>query len=261
MYKLLVVDDEYEIRNGLCKYFPWDKLGFTVVGQADNGKQALKFCEENYVDIVLCDIRMPVMNGLEFSEELYKRKSKIKIVLLSAYRDFDFAQKAISFGVKNYIVKSTKFNQLIEAFNQIKVELDEELAVKVVGSEDTPVEKTDSDISSYNQRVIQSIKSYIDEHYRDVELKDLSEYINMNPYYISKFFKQNTNENFSDYLLKVRMGKAIELLKDIRYKVYEISDMLGYSNVKNFTRAFTQYYGKSPSAFRKNEDLDDGAIK
>ncbi|UUZ94754.1 helix-turn-helix transcriptional regulator [Paenibacillus sp. P25] len=75
----------------------------------------------------------------------------------------------------------------------------------------------------------------------------------MNPYYLSKYFKSKTGENFSDYLTRIRMNTAAELLKDIKYKTYEVSEMVGYSSAKNFTRTFRKYFGQSPKEFRNME--------
>ncbi|MBP1996519.1 response regulator transcription factor [Paenibacillus eucommiae] len=254
MYTLLLVDDEYEIRTGLCNYFPWDEIGFEVVGQAENGKQALDFVKNNEVDVILSDIEMPVMTGIELAEELQKQKSKIKIIFLSGHRNFEFAQKAVSYGVKSYVVKSTKSSELVNVFKKIKDELDQE-----TGEIDLPSKELTEDseeVYNFYDRLILTIKNHIKEHYKDVELEDISELVHMNPNYISRLFKKKTGQNFSDYLLSIRMEKALELLKDIKYKTYEVSYMLGYSNVKNFTRTFKSYYGKSPREFRINENLN-----
>jgi len=251
MYKLFIAEDEYEIRTGICKYFPWNEIGFDVIGQAENGKQAFDFIQKNSVDVLLCDIKMPIMTGIELAEELFKQKTKIKIIFFSAYRDFEFAQKAISFGVKYYVVKSTKYSELLSVFRKINEELDEENLPK---KEETKTPCND-DVHSYNERIVATIKNYITEHFKDVELEDIADFVHMNPFYISKFFKQKTGQNFSEFLLKIKMEKALELLKDIRYKIYEVSVMVGYSNVKNFTRTFKSYYGKSPREFRDNEDI------
>nr|WP_275900810.1 helix-turn-helix transcriptional regulator [Paenibacillus periandrae] len=77
----------------------------------------------------------------------------------------------------------------------------------------------------------------------------------MNPDYVSKYFKQKTGQNFSDYIVEIRMGKAIELLQDINYKTYEISELVGYSYPKNFTRTFKKFYGISPREFRNSGEL------
>lgn len=242
MYKLLIADDEYEIRNGLCKFFPWDAIGFKVVGQAENGKQALDFINRENVDAVLCDIMMPIMTGLELARILRESKSRVKVIFFSGYQDFKYAQQAIEYGVNSYILKSTNYNELIRVFSNVKKELDEENKCVPENPEDT---------LNFDEKIIYTIKKYVKEHYRDVTLEDLTKLVHMNPDYISKFFKQKTNQNFSDYLIEVRMKNAARLLDDVRYKIYEISDMVGYSNSFNFTRTFRNYFGMTPSEYRK----------
>src|SRR5699024_5534430 len=120
MYKLLLVDDEPEIRYGLKHYFPWPTLGFEVVGECDNGRDALSRINKEHIDVLLCDIVMPFMDGLEVAKELHTTKPEIGIILLSAHKDFKYAQSAITYGVKHYIVKPTKYNELVEVFTKLK---------------------------------------------------------------------------------------------------------------------------------------------
>ncbi|TNJ61604.1 response regulator [Paenibacillus hemerocallicola] len=255
MYKLLLVDDEYEIRTGLCQYFPWDEIGFEIAGQAEHGKQALDFVKSHTVDVILCDIKMPVMTGIELAEELQKQKSKIKIIFFSGHRDFEYAQKALSFGVKSYVVKSTKFSELVNVFKKVKDELDQEAYATDPSGKEQAAEDAE-EVQNFYDRVILTIKNHIKEHYQDVELDDVARLVHMHPNYVSKLFKKQTGQNFSDYLLTVRMEKAVELLKDVRYRTFDVSAIVGYSNVKNFTRRFKSYYGKSPRAFRTNENVN-----
>jgi two-component system, response regulator YesN len=241
MYKLLITEDEYEIRNGLCNFFPWKAIGFEVVGQAENGKQAFDFIQVHNVDVILCDIIMPIMSGLELVDLLREKKHKTKVIFFSAHKDFEYAQKALEYGVKSYILKSTNFNELIRVFSKIKSELD---------SENTEDKILLENNMNFNEKIISAIKKYVEDHYKDVTLEDLTKQINMNPDYISKFFKKNTGTNFSDYLTEIKMIKASEFLDNVQFKTYEISDLVGYSNSFNFTRAFKNYYGISPRDYR-----------
>ena len=100
LYSLLVVDDEPGTRNTLCSCFPWEDIGFNIVFQANNGQEALDYIRQHPVDVVLCDIRMPVLSGIDLARELYLSKSPTKVVFLSGYRDFEYAKKALDFGVK-----------------------------------------------------------------------------------------------------------------------------------------------------------------
>jgi len=246
MYKLLVVDDEYEIRNGLCKFFPWNEIGFEVIGQAENGKTAFDFLQKNLTDVVLCDIMMPVMSGLDLAKLISTAKLKIRVIFFSGHKDFEYAQKALEFGVKSYILKSTNYNELIRVFSNIKNELDEENPVTV------PTVIPENGMN-FNEKIISIIKNYAQEHYQDVTLEDLTKQVHMNPDYISKFFKQKTGQNFSDFLIEVRMNKAADILKDVNYKTYEVSDIVGYSNSSNFTRTFKSYFGMSPREYRNQK--------
>jgi YesN/AraC family two-component response regulator len=246
MYKLLIADDDYEIRNGLCKYFPWDSIGFHVVGDAENGQEAYDFIKNNEVDVILCDIRMPVMSGIDLAAELNAKYSHIQIIFFSAFKDFEYAQKALEAGVRRYILKSTNYNELIRAFTNIKEELDCTVTTQEL--------KGAPELSgSFPEKIIATIKDYVRQHYKDVTLEDLSQQVHMNADYLSKFFKKHAGIRFSDYLTTVRMEEAAHLLEDIQFKTYEISDRVGYSNSFNFTRAFKNYYGMTPRDYRNRK--------
>ena len=241
MYRLLIVDDEPEIRHGLGNYIRWDELGFIPVGEAEDGKQALDFIRTHPVDVILCDIKMPVMSGIELAKQLKEERAPVKVVFLSVYRDFEFAREALILGVTDYILKRTKYAELARVFSQIRAELD---ARRGDGGEAG---------CNYNGQIIEVVKEHVKSHYQNTTLEEVSKLVHLNPNYLSKFFKEKTGENFSDYLLKIRMQKAAELLRTIHYKTYQISEMVGYSNPKNFTRTFRKYFGKSPREFRNGD--------
>ncbi|MEK4228222.1 response regulator transcription factor [Solibacillus sp. FSL H8-0538] len=242
MYKLLIADDEYEIRNGLSSYFPWESIGFEVVGQAADGVEILTFIEQQPVDVLLTDIRMPVMTGIQVAQHLFEHQANIKVVFLSGFQDFHYAQQAIAYGVNNYITKPTKYSELSDVFCKIKQLLDANQKPYLLPQ-----------LESSNDKIIDTIKKYVQSHYQNASLEGAAKLVHMNPYYISKYFKEKTGTNFSDYVVQVKMKKAAELLDDVQYKIYEISEMVGYSNSKNFTRTFRKTFGKSPREYRQEE--------
>lgn len=257
-FKMVIVDDEIATREALCNYFPWSELGFEVVNQFDNGKQALDFIKHNPLHVVFSDIRMPVMTGIELAKELFELKLQTKIIFLSGYADFEFAKQALIYGVKDYILKPAQYRELYEVFTRIKTELESFDA----GSHPQIPSQDAKEIKGYNydEEVIAIIKCYIEKHYWDANLSEASSLVCMNPSYLSNYFKQKTGQNFTDYLQTVRMQKSLEQLKDIHKKVYEVSDNVGFSNPKNFTRSFKQYFGVTPMEFRKGTEDGNGSI-
>ncbi|GIN71614.1 putative two-component response regulator [Bacillus sp. J14TS2] len=245
MYKILLVDDEQEIRFGLKNYFPWNNLGFTVTHDCENGQQALEFLKENPIDVVLTDIRMPVLDGIDLAREVKKREFPIQIIFLSGYKDFHYAQNALKYGVRDYIIKPGKYEEIEEVFTILKKDLDQEWNNA----------RRNQSANSYSENITQTIKKYTEEHYSEVTLEDLSQLLKMSPNYISTFFKEKTGINFSTYLAEIRMKKAAELLIDYHYKTYEISHLLGYNNPKSFTRMFKKYYGVSPREYRNQRAM------
>ncbi|MBU8917509.1 response regulator [Bacillus sp. FJAT-29953] len=245
MYQLVIADDEYEIRHGLVNYFPWNELGFEVIGEAANGKEALELVSEGNADVLLCDIQMPIMTGIEVIKEMHEQKSPVLTVFLSGYQEFHYAQSAIKYGVKNYILKPTNFSEITEAFSQIKKELDQ----RIPASTQTVSAKLKNDD---DDPIINKIKDYVKTNFKNATLDEAAQVVYMNPHYVSKYFKQKTNVNFSDFLFQVKMEEAAKLIKEMKYKAYEVSEMVGYSNAKNFTRAFRKYFGVSPKEYRLN---------
>ncbi len=124
MYKLVIVEDEERIRHSLEKLIPWEQMGFEVARAFSDGMDALKYLKENPCDAVLTDIMMNRMTGLEMIENLYQIHPQIKIVILSGYSDFAYAQRAIQYRVVNYLVKPVDEEELISTFGSIKEQLD-----------------------------------------------------------------------------------------------------------------------------------------
>lgn len=126
-YKILLVDDEEEVRTSIIKKIDWQKAGFSVIGDAENGKDALEKIELLEPDVVLTDIRMPYMGGLELAEELRRIRPSIKIVIFSGYDDFEYAKQAIKLNIAEYILKPVNAKELTEILEKLKENLDGEI--------------------------------------------------------------------------------------------------------------------------------------
>lgn len=130
MYKLVIVDDEEEVRKGIIQKIEWDKYNFEVTGEAENGREALELIEENVPDIVITDITMPLMDGLELAAILKESYPTVKTVILTGFDDFKFAQQAIKYGVVDYILKPILPKDINTLVAKLQSQIDDEIAQK-----------------------------------------------------------------------------------------------------------------------------------
>ena len=126
MVKVFLVDDEIVIREGIRNSFPWEESGYTLVGEAPDGGIALPMIRDANPDILITDIRMPFMDGMQLCREVKRQMPWIGVVILSGYDDFTYARQAISLGVKEYLLKPVTAQELKEVLDRISARLTEE---------------------------------------------------------------------------------------------------------------------------------------
>ncbi|MCD9023748.1 response regulator transcription factor [Cohnella silvisoli] len=410
MYRLLIVDDEMEIREGLLAS-PWGQLGIEVAGSCTHGLEALQFVEENLVHIVLADIRMPFMDGLELMNALKRLHPRILVVILSGYSEFHYAKHAIDHGAVGYLLKPTDFDAMFNTFGEVIRTMDErkqeesrkqllerkesmlsllmreEFTYRLLTQEmssveilqgmaengirldgnvyrvgilsldrmrqskhpvsakelklivfslnnllndlwDTPGQRVHlvnrdtaecgllssgpsavadmtelkqslfrfrglfkstlslaigsivpevmlvrhsfesarvllkrtsednairvaTDVLKEENKVVSQAKEYIRQNYgRGLTLKEVAEQVYVTPGHLSMLFKES-GETYLTYLTSLRMERAAEMLADIRYKVYEVAEKVGYSDQNYFTELFKKHTGTTPMDFRE----------
>ncbi len=128
MYRLLLADDESDIREGLLEVVPFEEYGFTVVGQAENGLDALRLCEEQEPDLIVSDIRMPLMDGLTMLARAHKMLPTVRSIILSGYDEFEFARQAVSLHCMGYLLKPISAAEFTQALADARKKLDEDFA-------------------------------------------------------------------------------------------------------------------------------------
>lgn len=238
MYSFIFVDDESIIRDKILNLIDWESFGFICAGTFSNGRTAMEFLKENNVDLMISDIKMPLVSGLELAKYLYENHKNTQIILLSAYRDFQYAVEAIQYRISAYLTKPISTGDLKIELQRVKQILDTESATQT---------------SDKYKSVIQMVKEYIEQNYSsNITLEDAAEYVNISPNYLSALFKQKEQIGFSAYITKVRIEKAKSLLVEPTLKIYNICDMVGYKDVSHFYKIFKEYTGYSPNEYRKN---------
>lgn len=435
LYKLIIADDEDIIRTGIVSIIDWESLGFKVIADFDDGSGVIEYIKTNHVDAILTDIRMSKLSGLDIARYLHENKLAIRIILISGFKDFEYAQQAIQFDVAHYFTKPINFVELINYFKSLKVMLDQEKEkhnkeqeqnkkisemlpllkeqffsdlisgaltnpqdinnrAKVVGIDfdlsevlcsfvhlqllnldkyliekwkyghegfknalrnflqgkgsikyypifanlqdilviavvqnknDNSYTQNLSEILSNNLKelkdlitnildldlnfeieskscsiydlhkhkqilnwkvnqlenstevlspeseskllqkqnwILQKAENYIKENYsKDISLDDIANQVYLSSAYFSQLFKEVKGINFSDYLIKIRVDKAMELLTNPQYKIQEISHIVGYRSSKYFARAFKKITGCTPTEYQFQAMKEGNAIE
>lgn len=131
VYQVLLVDDEYMILNGLKKIIDWQSLGFQIVATAENAKEGLAVLEQRQIDLVVTDVTMPEINGLEFIEAAQKERHNFEFMILSGYQEFDYLKGGMQLGAVNYLMKPVNKFELVESLKKIKTRLDQQNEKKI----------------------------------------------------------------------------------------------------------------------------------
>lgn len=131
LYKIMIVDDEAEVREAIVNKIDWETLGFEIVAQAENGQDALEKVETVDIDVILTDIKMPFMDGLTFGAKVHNLYPNIKLILFSGFDKFEYAKEAVKLGVVEYILKPINAQELTAVLQRVHKTLDDELAEKL----------------------------------------------------------------------------------------------------------------------------------
>lgn len=246
--KLLIVDDEWMIADSLSTMEEWAERNITVAGTADNGFSAIRFLQEQPVDLVITDIRMPDMDGLQLLQHIYEEYSNTKVIIISGYEDFACAKKALKYQAKGYVLKPIDTDELLEIVDGILRDAPDvvDLAEQ---EEEVPL--------TYHESIVKNAKQFVrDRLDQPLSLSDAAEHVNLTPHYFGQIFKNESGMSFTSYLTQTRMEKACELLKDPKLKIYEVCEKSGYIDAKYFSKVFQKTYGMTPNEFRTKRGAD-----
>lgn len=250
MYKLLIVDDEPLIIRGIKALVDFEKLSIDVVYEAKNGQEALELVNNKPVDIVLCDINMPRINGLEFSRILKESDPQVKIAILTGYNYFDYAQEAIKIGVDDYILKPVSKDDISEVLLKLTKKIEKEKSQKKINEAMKMILK--DQIGSKEKSYRDEIKKIVDEKITDssFSLQVLARDMGFSSGYLSSLFKKEFGKSFQNYVLDIRLERAKILLLTTDMKNYEIASSVGIEDVNYFSVRFKKAYGLSPKKYK-----------
>lgn len=251
MYKILIVEDDSALRFIYSKKKVWSDCGFCIEDQASNGKDALALIEKKKYDLILTDIQMSFIDGIELLREMRSKNIQSEVVLVSSYDEFEYARQGLVLGATDYILKPAEDNKLKEMLLRVKEKLDskQEIAKEVKAAAKSleiavPEEGMPHNICRY----------FSDNSDRIITLEEMSESFGFSKDYFGKLFKSHMGVSFNSFYSAVKIEKAKSLLKTGNYKNYEISDMLGYSTVDYFSKIFKEMTGVTPTQYKAQNE-------
>ena len=348
MWKVAIIDDDPNVLQGMKKIIPWNELDLEWAGEGRDGGHGLELIRSTQPDIVITDIYMPVLSGLEMIEKLRDEGYRSKFVILSGYSDFEYARQAVRLQVNEYLSKPVTVRTVRETIGSIVGKLKEESAALSATSDpdlnavslkfyhqlaqalrnsqaaharelvkDYVAHLHDRDFSapatirrcmaelrtiiSYSlyengimvderhqnahpqngaetattigqlerwltgkidliiesrqykenikhKKAIDTIIAYIHVHYmEDIKLEEAAEIVDISRNYLCVLFKKVTGETFNQYLTRVRMEKAKEMILEGKWLVYEIAEKVGYKNIPYFSTLFKKMTGHAPT--------------
>lgn len=235
MYKVIFVDDEPLILEGLQRIIDWQEYGINVVGSATTAQDAMVLIKEFAPEIIITDIRMQGTSGLDMIEKLNRDGYRGHIIILSGYRDFEYAQKAIENKVFAYLLKPLNIEKLKTIILAVTENLD---------SEQKPL--------GYSKNTIDQVIEYIETHFsEDISLGELAKKYHFEISNISRMIKRYTGDRYTDYVAKLRVEYAKRYLTETTRSIEEIAELVGYKSVRYFREIFMEYTGLTPSQYRK----------
>ncbi len=244
MYKALIADDEFWMLEGLKKIIKRDCPQFTVAASARDGLQALEWLEKENFDLLITDIRMPKLDGLQLLQQLRKQGMTMPVLIFSAYSDFDYAKRAIHYGAFDYILKPINRTEISQALGRIEKLLNETGQQKEALLDITPEQPlAGKEAVEAMQKVIRN------EYMNDLSIVEIADKLGFNSAYLSRLFKQESGVGFVQYLTEHRLEVALQLMKNKGFSMTEIARQVGYPDYKHFRKVFRQYKGTSPSEY------------
>lgn len=284
MYSVLIADDELRSRNGLASTIVKQGI-FKLCGVAKDGLEALRLASINKPEIIVTDINMPHLDGLTFISQLQAVHNTAKIVVVSGYDNFSYAQQAIRLGVKDYLLKPIDPHELLQLLKLAKQEIDTRLKLlHELEKHCTPTHRGSAaevnvcvsnafaqqqgfsnNILSSDEQVIPNVKrlqqnniaqlceEMINDRFTDPSLRldQLALELYVSPNYLRWLFKKHTGKSFVQYLTSLRMEKAAQLLRTTTDKVHDVARAVSFEDARYFSTCFKQQYGMGPSKYRE----------
>ena len=242
--KIIVAEDELRALKGMKNLISSINPEYEVIGEASDGRQALELILALNPDLVITDIKMPYMNGLELIKAVRQYRLSVHFIIISAFAEFEFAKQAMSMGVKEYLLKPFTYDEVDEALNRIESEIEGKTAY--------PKSK-ESIVKEYpnaHYLVLRAISIIETSYAAKISQSSIAEKLGLTKEYFSYLFHKETGVKFTDFINNYRIELAKHILIHKDFKINEVSSQVGFSDEKYFCRVFKKNTGYSPNAYK-----------
>lgn len=262
MHKVILVDDEPVVLDGLSRAVRWAELSCVVSGTAADGLAALDLVRSERPDIVVCDIRMPKLDGLAFIERAREANPAIRFIILTGYRQFEYARRAVDLGVCRFLLKPTDVAEVEAAVRDAGEALRAgragvpapEAGVPGAGSSGPAL----PDAAGAGPLARAALDLVANGFRRDLGLEDAASALGVSPWHLSKVVNRELGLSFPDLVNGARLREAARLLGSSTMKVFEVADAVGFRDLARFSRLFKAAYGATPSDYHRATYLVPG---
>jgi two-component system response regulator YesN len=247
----MLLDDEPWQLKGMGSMIPWEEGGFEVAYALDNSAGALEILLSEKIDVLLTDIRMPGLNGLELLASLRAKGIETEVVFLSGYAEFDYAREALKMGAYDYLLKPFDTGEMPAFLAKLREHLARKEHVDSLLRHDRVINSGKTAEETGEDRLIKAMVQFVDLNFsRPISLKDMALHCHTNTTTASRIFKQRMGSGFVKYLTALRIKKAAEYLEKTELSIEEICSHLGYMDYFYFHKVFKKQTGKTPHQYR-----------
>ncbi len=242
--KILIAEDEQRSREGMCKLVEALGEDYQLAGAATNGPMALDMIMSLDPDVVLTDIRMPMMDGIEVAAQARAQGLRTEFVIISGYADFDYARRSIKLNVVDYLLKPVTREDVEKALIQVKERM------KGRGKEKQAQHgQWREKFPDAHPTVIQALERIEANYSRQLNRKDMAQKLEITPEYFSYLFTKSTGKTFSDFLKHYRIERARALLDSGECLKSEVPERVGFTDPRYFNQVFKAVTGMTVSEY------------
>ncbi|MCI9491283.1 MAG: response regulator [Dorea sp.] len=244
MYKVLIIDDVSLVRDAVKLLGQWEAFGITSIFEACNAQEGLDIIYRERPELIITDMKMPIMDGTALLKKLEEKPIRSKIIVISGFSDFKYTRLAIQSGVVDYILKPIDPQDLNNAIANAMAEIEKELPPS-----DTPTDET----PPTGNPLVNDVLDCIHENYtKELSLPVLADAFHISKEHLSRLFKKEMGTNLFTYIMDMKIAEAKNLLVNTEMTLDDIAFHLGFSNGNYFSKALKKIVGQTPREYRVN---------